>query len=90
MPPRYVKPYVKRGKTDASDAEAIREAVTRPTMFVPAKTETQQACPVQLKTRELLVRQRTQTIKALRSQLAEFGVIAPQGRKLSVSVRKHP
>jgi transposase len=84
MPPRYVKPYVKRGKTDASDAEAICEAVTRPTMrFVPAKTEAQQACLVQLKVRELLVRQRTQTINALRSHLAEFGMIAPQGRKIA-------
>src|SRR3954451_10063198 len=67
MPPAYVKPYVKRGKTDAVDAEAICEAVTRPTMrFVPAKTEAQQAAAVQLRTRELLVRQRTQAVNALR------------------------
>jgi transposase len=80
MPPAYVKPYVKRGKTDAVDAEAICEAVTRPTMrFVPAKTEAQQAAAVQLRTRELLVRQRTQAVNALRAHLAEYGIIAAQG-----------
>jgi transposase len=84
MPPAYVKPYVKRGKTDAADAEAICEAVTRPTMrFVPAKTEAQQASLVELKVRDMLVRQRTQTINALRSHLAEYGIIAAQGRKVS-------
>src|SRR5919107_1389599 len=84
MPPAYVKPYVKRGKTDAADAEAICEAVTRPTMrFVPAKTEVQQAAAVQLKVRDMLVRQRTQTINALRSYLAEYGIVAAQGRKLA-------
>ncbi|MFC7478623.1 IS110 family transposase [Dankookia sp. GCM10030260] len=84
MPPVYVKPYVKRGKTDAADAEAICEAVTRPTMrFVPAKTEAQQASLVELKVRDMLVRQRTQTINALRSHLAEYGIVAAQGRKLS-------
>ncbi|WP_165982683.1 IS110 family RNA-guided transposase [Dankookia rubra] len=84
MPPAYVKPYVKRGKTDAADAEAICEAVTRPTMrFVPAKTEAQQASLVELKVRDMLVRQRTQTINALRSHLAEYGIVAAQGRKLS-------
>jgi transposase len=66
MPPAYVKPYVKRGKTDAADAEAICEAVTRPTMrFVPAKTAAQQASLVELRVRDMLVRQRTQTINAL-------------------------
>jgi transposase len=84
MPPVYVKPYVKRGKTDAADAEAICEAVTRPTMrFVPAKTEAQQASLVELKVRDMLVRQRTQTINALRSHLAEYGIVAAQGRKVS-------
>src|SRR3712207_5182999 len=68
MPPAYVKAYVKRGKTDAADAEAICEAVTRPTMrFVPVKSEAQQAGLVELKVRDMLVRQRTQTINALRS-----------------------
>ena len=84
MPPAYVKPYVKRGKTDAADAEAICEAVTRPTMrFVPAKTEAQQASLVELRVRDMLVRQRTQTINALRSHLAEYGIVAAQGRKVS-------
>jgi transposase len=80
MPPAYVKPYVKRGKTDAVDAEAICEAMTRPTMrFVPAKSEAQQAAAVQLRTRELLVRQRTQAVNALRAHLAEYGITAAQG-----------
>jgi transposase len=80
MPPSYVKPYVKRGKTDAADAEAICEAVMRPSMrFVPVKTEAQQAAAVELKTRELLVRQRTQTVNALRAHMAEYGIIAAQG-----------
>src|SRR4029453_1139852 len=84
MPPAYVKAYVKRGKTDAADAEAICEAVTRPTMrFVPVKTEAQQAGLVELKVRDMLVRQRTQTTNALRSHLAEYGIVAAQGRKLS-------
>ena len=84
MPPAYVKAYVKRGKTDAADAEAICEAVTRPTMrFVPAKTEVQQAGLVELKVRDMLVRQRTQTINALRSHLAEYGIIAAHGRKVA-------
>jgi transposase len=80
MPPAYVKPYVKRGKTDAADAEAICEAVTRPTMrFVPAKTEAQQAAAVQLRTRDLLIRQRTQAVNALRAHLAEYGIVAAKG-----------
>jgi transposase len=84
MPAAYVKPYVKRGKTDAADAEAICEAVTRPTMrFVPARTEAQQASLVESRARDMLVRQRTQTINALRSHLAEFGIVAPQGRKVA-------
>jgi transposase len=77
IPPAYVKPFVKRGKTDAADAEAISEAVTRKTMrFVPVKTAEQQAAAMVLKTRGLLVRQRTQLINALRAHLSELGIIA--------------
>ncbi len=80
MPPAYVKPYVKRGKTDAADAEAIAEAVTRPTMrFVAVKTTEQQAILMLHKVRDLLVRQRTMLINALRGHLAEFGIIAARG-----------
>jgi transposase len=80
MPPAYVKPYVKRGKNDAADAEAICEAVIRPTMrFVPAKSAQQQANAMIYKVRELLVRQRTQLINALRSHLAEMGIVAAKG-----------
>ena len=80
MPPAYVKAYVKRGKTDAADAEAIAEAVTSPTMrFVAVKTKAQQAVLMLHKTRDLLVRQRTMLINALRGHLGEFGVVAPQG-----------
>lgn len=80
MPPAYVKAYVKRGKTDAADAEAIAEAVTRPTMrFVAVKTMAQQAVLMLHKTRDLLVRQRTMLINALRGHLGEFGVVTPQG-----------
>jgi transposase len=80
MPPSYVKPYVKRGKTDAADAEAICEAVTRPTMrYVQIKTAEQQAVLMLHRTRDLLVRQRTMLVNALRGHIAELGVIAPQG-----------
>jgi transposase len=80
MPPAYVKPYVKRGKTDAADAEAIAEAATRPTMrFVAIKTVDQQAVLMLHKTRDLLVRQRTMLINALRGHLAEYGIIAAKG-----------
>ena len=80
IPPRYVKAYVKRQKNDASDAEAVCEAASRPTMrFVGVKTEEQQARGMLYRTRDLLVRQRTQTVNALRGHLAEFGVIAPKG-----------
>ena len=80
VPPIYVKAYVKRQKNDASDAEAICEASSRPTMrFVAVKTEEQQARGMLFRTRDLLVRQRTQTINALRGHMAEFGVVAPQG-----------
>lgn len=77
IPPAYVKPFVKRGKTDAADAEAISEAVTRKTMrFVPVKTAEQQAAAMVLKARGLLVRQQTQAINALRAHLSELGIIA--------------
>jgi transposase len=80
IPAAYVKPFVKRGKTDAADAEAICEAVTRPTMrFVPIKTPEQQAVLVLHRTRDLLVRQRTVLVNALRGHLAEFGIVARQG-----------
>jgi transposase len=80
MPPAYVKAYVKRGKTDAADAEAICEAVTRPTMrFVAIKTEAQQATLMLHKTRDLLVRQRTMLINALRGHLTEYGMVSAQG-----------
>jgi len=80
MPPAYVKPYVKRGKTDAADAEAICEAVTRPTMrFVAIKTEDQQAALMLHKSRELLVRQRTMLTNALRAHLAEYGIVSARG-----------
>jgi transposase len=73
MPPGYVKPYVKRGKTDAADAEAICEAVTRPTMrFVPVKSAERQAALLDHKARDFLVRQRTQTVNAIRAHLGEF------------------
>jgi len=80
IPAAYVKPYVKRGKTDAADAEAICEAVTRPTMrFVPVKTPEQQAVLVLHRTRDLLVRQRTMLVNALRGHMGEFGIVARQG-----------
>lgn len=80
IPPIYVKPFVKRQKNDAADAEAIAEAASRPTMrFVEPKSEKQQARAMVFRTRDLLVRQRTQLINALRAHLAEHGVIAAQG-----------
>lgn len=80
MPAQYVKAYVKRNKNDAADAEAICEAVQRPTMrFVPIKTAEQQAALLVHRGRERLVRQRTALVNALRAHLAEFGVIAPLG-----------
>ncbi len=81
IPPSYVKPYVRRSKTDAADAAAICEAVGRPTMrFVPVKSAAQQAALLHHRTHDLLVRQRTMLINALRGHLAEFGIIAPVGR----------
>src|SRR5579862_6390992 len=80
MPPQYVKAYVKRNKNDAADAEAICEAVKRPSMhFVPVKTVEQQSALLMHRGRELLVRQRTMLANALRGHLAEFGLIAAQG-----------
>jgi transposase len=80
IPPAYVKPFVKRQKNDTADAEAIAEAAARPTMrFVEPKSEAQQAAAMAYRTRDLLVRQRTQTINALRAHLAEYGVVAPIG-----------
>jgi transposase len=81
MPPQYVKPYVKRSKNDASDAEAICEAVTRPTMrFVGIKSTTQQSVLVLHRTRAILTRQRTQLGNAVRAHMAEFGIVAAIGR----------
>jgi len=81
MPPRYVKAYVKTQKNDAADAEAICEAVTRPTMrFVELKTCEQQSILMLHRTRQLFVRQRTTLINAIRAHLAEFGIVAPIGR----------
>jgi len=81
MPPAYVKPYVKRQKNDAADAEAICEAVQRPNMrFVPIKAPEQQAGLVLHRTRHLFVRQMTAVTNAIRAHLAEFGIVAPVGR----------
>jgi len=80
MPPHYVKPYVKRSKNDAADAAAICEAVTRPTMrFVSVKGMEQQGVLMLHRTRELLVRQRTMLVNAMRAHMAEFGIVAPVG-----------
>ncbi|WP_349294826.1 IS110 family transposase (plasmid) [Thioclava sp. 'Guangxiensis'] len=80
MPPAYVKPYVKRGKTDAADAEAICEAVTRPTMrFVPVKSAQTQAALLDHKARDFLVRQCTQIINAIRAHIGEFGIVVAKG-----------
>jgi transposase len=81
MPAQYVKPYVKRGKNDAANAEAICEAVTRPTMrFVGIKTPEQQSAIMLHRVRMILNPQRTQISNAVRAHLAEFGVVAPIGR----------
>src|SRR6476619_5825271 len=80
MPAQYVKAYIKRNKNDAADAEAICEAVGRPTMrFVRVKTAEQQATALLHRGREQLVRQRTMLVNALRAHLAEFGIVAAQG-----------
>ena len=81
MPPAYVKPYIKRQKNDAADAEAICEAVTRASMrFVETKTPEQQSCLMLHRTRHLFIRQQTAVINAIRAHLAEFGIVAPVGR----------
>lgn len=89
IPPAYVKPYVKRQKNDAADAEAICEAVTRPSMrFVPVKSAERQSVLMLHRTRDLLMRQRTMTLNAARSHLAEFGIITAQGpHKLLALIR---
>jgi transposase len=89
IPPAYVKPYVKRQKNDAADAEAICEAVTRPSMrFVPIKSAERQGVLMLHRTRDLLMRQRTMTLNAVRAHLAEFGIITAQGpHKLLVLIR---
>lgn len=90
MPPSYVKAYLRRQKNDAADAEAICEAVTRPTMrFVPIKSAERQGVLVLHRTRELLVRQRTMLINAIRGHCAEFGIIAPQGARRVVELVEH-
>jgi transposase len=82
MPAAYMKPYVKRQKNDAADAEAICEAVTRPNMrFVATKTPEQQSCLTLHRARHLFIRQQTAVINAIRAHLAEFGIVAPVGRK---------
>src|ERR1019366_4199291 len=82
MPPAYVKPYVKRQKNDAADAEAISEAVTRANMrFVATKTPEQQSCLMLHRTRHLFIRQQTAVINVIRAHLTEFGIVAPVGRK---------
>jgi len=87
MPPSYVKAYLRRQKNDAADAEAICEAVTRPTMrFVPVKSAERQSVLVLHRSRELLVRQRTMLINAIRGHCAEFGIIAPQGPVVQVNL----
>jgi transposase len=80
IPPAYIKPYIKRGKNDAIDAAAICEAMSRPGMrYVPAKSPDQQAVLMLHKTRELLVKQRTMSVNALRGHLAEFGLVVAKG-----------
>jgi transposase len=82
MPPAYVKPYVKRQKNDTTDAEAICEAVARPNMrFVPTKTVEQQSCLMLHRARHLFIRQQTAVINSIRAYLAEFGIVAPVGRR---------
>ena len=89
MPPVYVKPYVKRGKNDAADAEAICEAVTRPTMrFVAVKSREQQAALSLHRVRSLLVRQRTQLVNLMRSMLAELGIAIPVGLEKALQMAR--
>ena len=90
MPPQYIKPYLKRGKNDAIDAEAICEAMSRPGMrFVPVKSTDEQAALMLLKVRDLLIKQRTMVANAIRGHAAEFGVIGAKGPvKLGVLLQK--
>ncbi|XWN31063.1 MAG: IS110 family transposase [Devosia sp.] len=89
MPPSYVKPYVKRGKTDAADAAAICEAVTRPSMrFVPVKSEAGSAALVLHRARDFLVGQVTQTGNAIRAHMAEFGIVTAKGSKRVADLAK--
>ena len=82
IPPQYVKPYVKRGKNDATDAEALCEAVTRPSMrFVPIKSRDRQAACMLMTVRERLVSVKSQLSNAFRSYAAEFGIVGPAGRQ---------
>src|SRR5438477_2595647 len=82
MPPAYVKPYVKRQKNDATDAEAICEAVSRANMrFVPTNTREQQSCLMLHRTRHLFIRQQTAVINSIRAHLAEFGIVGRSGVK---------
>nr|WP_281352160.1 IS110 family transposase [Paracoccus aestuariivivens] len=94
IPPIYVKPFLKRHKNDAADAEAITEATVRPTLrFVPIKTAEQQSRAKVFKTRDMLVRQRNQIINALRGQMMEYGITAPAGLtfvlKLTQEIEAH-
>lgn len=87
MPPAYVRAYIKRGKTDAADAEAICEAVTRPTMrFVPIKSREQQAALSMHRARDLLVKQRTQSVNMMRGLLAEFGIYIAEGLERALTM----
>lgn len=89
IPPIYVKPFVKRQKNDAADAEAIVEAALRPTMrFVEVKSADQQSLGLLFRTRDLLVRQRTQLINAVRGHLAEYGIVAAVGARNMKSFEK--
>lgn len=90
IPPQYIKPYVKRGKNDAIDAEAICEAMSRPGMrFVPVKSSAEQAALMLLKVRDLLIKQRTMLVNAIRGHAAEFGVIGAKGpQKISALLQR--
>ena len=91
MLPDYVKPYVKRHKNDMADGEAICEAVTRANMrFVPPKTPEQQNCLMLHGTRHLFIHQQTAMINSIRAHLAEFGIVAPVGRKVRAACRQDP
>jgi len=89
IPPDYVRPFVKRQKNDAADAEAIAEAAQRPDMrFVHVKSEASQAASIVFRARDLVVRQKTQLLNAIRSHLAEFGYIFPQGAAASAKMQE--